>query len=110
VPLFAITTMRGPRWDSGVGPREQELWTEHAAFADELVARGVIVLGGPVQDPDERVVALIAVEATDEAAVNSLFADDPWITAGILELKEVRGWTVWLDGLGYYDRTRTEGP
>jgi uncharacterized protein YciI len=110
VPLFAITTMRGPRWESGTGPREQELWTEHAAFADELVARGVIVLGGPVQDPDERVVALIAAEATDETAVHSLFADDPWITAGILELKEVRGWTVWLDGLGYLDRIRTEGP
>jgi uncharacterized protein len=74
VPLFAITTMRGPRWDSGVGPRGQELWSEHAAFADGLVAGGVIVLGGPVQDRDERVVALIAVEAADAAAVDSLFS------------------------------------
>jgi uncharacterized protein YciI len=110
VPLFAITTMRGPRWESGAGPREQELWTAHAAFADGLVGRGVIVLGGPVEDPDERVVALIAVEATDEAAVHSVFAGDPWIAGGILELKEVRGWTVWLDGLGYRDRVRTEDP
>jgi uncharacterized protein YciI len=102
--------MKGPRWDSGAGPRGQKLWTEHASFADGLVARGVIVLGGPVQDPDERVVALIAVEATDEAAVNSSFAEDPWITAGILELKEVRGWTVWLDGLGYRDRLHAESP
>jgi uncharacterized protein len=109
VPLFAITTMRGPRWNTLVGPREQELWTEHAAFADELVASGVIMLGGPVQDPDERVVALIAMESTDEAAVHSCFADDPWITAGILELKEVREWTVWLDGLGYRHRKFSSG-
>jgi uncharacterized protein YciI len=108
--LFAITTMRGPRWESGRGPREQRLWAEHAAFADGLVTSGVVLLGGPVQDPDERVVALIAVEATDEAAVHSVFAGDPWITAGILELKEVRGWTVWLDGLDYRDRVRPEGP
>jgi uncharacterized protein YciI len=101
VPLFAVTTMKGPRWSNDEGPREQVQWLEHAAFLDELVARGVIVLGGPVRDPDERVVALIAVEAEDQAAVNLFFADDPWIIAGILGLKEVRLWTIWLDGVGY---------
>jgi len=55
------------------------------------------------------VVALIAMESTDEAAVHSCFADDPWITAGILELKEVREWTVWLDGLGYRHRKFSSG-
>ena len=109
MPLFAITTMKGPRWNTLVGPREQELWAEHAAFADELVSSGVVVLGGPIQDLDERVVALIAMEATDETAVHSLFADDPWIPAGILELKEVRGWTVWLDGVGYQRRKSSPG-
>jgi len=96
--------MRGPRWNGDAGPREQELWTEHAAFADDLVASGVILLGGPIRDLDERVVALIAVEVRDEAALKSVFADDPWIVAGILELREIRAWTVWLDGVGYHPR------
>jgi hypothetical protein len=87
VPLFAITTMRGPRWNSGVGIREQELWIEHAAFADGLVVRGIIVLGGPIRDPDHEV-ALIAVVAADEAAVRAIFAEDPWITVRILELRQ----------------------
>lgn len=99
--MFAVTTMRGPRWDYSRGIREQALWTEHAAFADALVAAGTILLGGPVQDPDERVIALIAVEAADEAAVHSLFVDDPWVTSGLLQLKEVRAWTIWLDGLAH---------
>ncbi len=92
MPL-AITTMRGPRWNSLGAPRQWEPWTDHPAFADGLVASGVIVLGGPVRDTDDRV-ALIAVEATDEAAVHSFVADDPWITEGILELKEIREWTI----------------
>lgn len=92
--------MRGPRWDPDIGIREQELWREHADFADALVGQGAFLLGGPVEDPDDRVVALIAVRAADEAAVHSLFADDPWVKTGVLRLKEVRPWRIWLDSGG----------
>ena len=96
--VFAVTTMQGPRWDSNRDIREQEQWNEHADFADMLVARGSILLGGPVESSDDRVVALIAVDAADEAAVHALFADDPWIRSAILQLEDVRSWSIWLDG------------
>jgi uncharacterized protein YciI len=105
VPIFAVTTMRGPSWDDGRDIRSQPLWEEHASFADGLVDVGVIRFGGPVEDPDERVLALIAVEAQDAGAVHALFAADPWVTSGILELKAVRPWRIWLDGVGLRHRT-----
>jgi uncharacterized protein YciI len=98
--MFAVTTMQGPSWNPGRGIREQDLWAEHAAYADGLLAAGTIVFGGPVQSPDTRVVALLAVAADDEQAVHRAFADDPWLVAGILRLMDVRKWTIWLDGRG----------
>ena len=94
--MFAVTTMRGPAWDTSRGIREQELWEEHGEFADKMVADGQIRLGGPVEDPDPRVVALIAMEVPRAAAVYEVFADDPWVKAGILQVKDVRPWTIWL--------------
>jgi uncharacterized protein YciI len=95
MPVFAVRTARGPHWDPARGIREQELWDEHGAFADSLVAKGVIILGGPVDsdDPDD-----IAGEAADEAAARAAFAADPWTVRGIFRLKDVRRWMIWLDG------------
>jgi uncharacterized protein YciI len=107
VPTFAVTTMQGPQWDTRCGIREQELWREHAEFADSLVDGGTVLLGGPVEDSDDRVIGLIAVRAADEASVVSVFADDPWVKAGILQLKEIRPWRIWLDSGG---RRRVEAP
>ena len=49
--------MRGPAWDAARGTREQRAWAEHADFADKLVEDGRELLGGPIDDPDERVTA-----------------------------------------------------
>jgi uncharacterized protein len=38
------------------------------------------------------------VEAPDEEAVRAAFTPDPWMTHGIFRLKDVRRWTIWLDG------------
>jgi len=88
--------MRGPAWVEGRSVREQPQWAEHAAFADRLVDEGRILLGGPIDDPDDRVVALIAMEASDVAGVHEGFADDPWVLSGTLALRDVRPWTIWL--------------
>jgi uncharacterized protein YciI len=96
MPVFAVTTMRGPKWDVGRGIREQRAWTEHADFADKLVEDGRVLLGGPIDDPDERVIALIAMDAPSASAVHDVFGDDPWVRLGILAIKDVRPWTIWL--------------
>jgi uncharacterized protein len=95
---FAVTTAKGPRWDDARGIREQAFFEEHAAFMDELVAGGVIVLGGPIDSDDAGVIALLAVVAPDEAAARAVFSADPWLKHQVFRLKEIRAWTIWLDG------------
>jgi len=42
--------------------REQPLWNEHAAFIDQLVAEGFILMGGPLVDESG---AMLIVNADD---------------------------------------------
>jgi uncharacterized protein YciI len=96
MPVFAVRTMRGSAWDDDRSIREQPQWTEHARFADGLVDDGRILLGGPIEDPDPGVVALMAMEAPDASGVHETFANDPWVRSGVLEIKDVRPWSLWL--------------
>ena len=96
--VFAVTTAKGTNWDHARGIREQPFWDQHAAFADELVARGVIILGGPVGSDDDEDIALMAVEASDEDALRLVFGADPWAVHQVFRIKDVRTWRLWLDG------------
>ena len=95
--MFAVTTGKGPNWRAGSGIREQPAWDEHADFFDRLVDEGVVVLGGPISSSDDEV-GLLAVEAADEDELRSIFTEDPWAKSGVLRIKEIRAWTIWLDG------------
>ena len=103
MPVFAVTNAKGASWDHARGIREQAFWEEHAAFMDGLVDRGVVILGGPIGGGDDEDIALLAVEAADEDALRSVFDQDPWTVHRVLRVKQVRSWTVWLDG-------RSRGP
>jgi uncharacterized protein YciI len=96
--VFAVTTAKGSHWDPTRGIRDQPGWDQHAAFADGLVERGVVILGGPIASDAEEDVGLLAVVADDERELRSIFGDDPWATSGVLRIKTVRRWTLWLDG------------
>jgi uncharacterized protein YciI len=111
MPVFAVTTARGPNWDHARGIREQPYWDEHAVFADMLVDRGVIILGGPVASDNDEDIALLAVEAPDAHAVRSIFDADPWAVHQVFRIKHVRAWALWLDGRSRPARTaaRQEG-
>jgi uncharacterized protein len=98
MPVFAVRTAKGPNWVADRGNREQPWWDEHAAFADGLVDAGVIIIGGPIASDDDEDVALMAVQAADERELRATFATDPWAVNGVLRLKDVRLWTLWLDG------------
>jgi uncharacterized protein YciI len=97
MPVFAVTTARGPNWDHARGIREQPFWDQHAAFADELVDRGVIILGGPIGGGNGEDLALLAVQAADEDAVRAVFDTDPWTVHQVFRIKQIRPWTLWLD-------------
>jgi uncharacterized protein YciI len=94
VATFALTLVHGPGWDPARGIREQQQWTEHAAFMDGLVADGVVLLGGPVGDGQQ---TLHVAEAGDEAELRGRLAEDPWARAGLLEVGSIRPWALWLD-------------
>lgn len=91
--MFHVVLRRsGPRWDPSRPLEEQSDWGAHAAFMDELVDAGFVVLGGPLAD-EVRVVH--AVEAGSEAVVRATLARDPWSGTN-LEVETIEPWTIRL--------------
>ena len=98
MPVFAVTTAKGVNWDRAREIRGQSYWDEHAAFADRLVGSGVIIVGGPIDSENDEDIALLAIETADERTVRSIFDADPWTVNQIFRIKDIRLWTLWLDG------------
>ena len=96
---FQIALGRGPKWDPESGRRSQDGWDEHAAFMDELVRRGVVLLGGPLGDDVDAGPALVVVSAPDAAAAAEALIDDPWHDS-VLVTERVDRWTLWLGAPG----------
>jgi uncharacterized protein YciI len=93
--MFIVTLRRsGPQWDPSLPLEEQPEWPAHAAYMDELVDAGFIVLGGPLAD-EHRVVHV--VEAESEEAIRAAFARDPWSETH-LRVDSIEPWTIRLDG------------
>ncbi|OPC77823.1 hypothetical protein B4N89_36745 [Embleya scabrispora] len=74
--------------------QEQSDWAAHASFMDELVASGVVLLGGPLAD-EHRVVLVVEAESPD--SVRTVLARDPWSETH-LRVDSVEPWTIRLDG------------
>ena len=91
---FLVKRAHGPSWDTSRLRREQQGWDDHGAFMDELVEKGVIVLGGPVGEGDGHS-ALLVIEAKDEAEVRELLALDPW-GEDMLATESIEPWTIFL--------------
>jgi hypothetical protein len=91
---FVMLRRTGPQWDRSRPLEEQSDWPAHAAFMDELVDSGFVVLGGPLED-EERVV--LAVEAESSALVRPTLARDPWSESHLV-VDSVESWTIRLDG------------
>jgi uncharacterized protein YciI len=91
---FLVKRAHGPAWDSTRLRREQDGWGAHAAFMDELVEEGFIVLGGPVGEGDGHS-ALLVVEADTEADVRARLAKDPW-GEEMLATESVEPWAIFL--------------
>ena len=93
--MFHVVLRRsGLSWDPARPMEEQSGWSEHAAFMDDLVASGFLVLGGPLAD-EVRVVH--AVEAESEDDVRATLGRDPW-SGTHLEVEAIEPWTIRLDG------------
>lgn len=91
--LFLLTHEPGPGWMAGLSRTEQPGWRDHAEFMNELASRGFVVLGGPITDTE----ALLAIAAANEAEILSVFEDDPWHISRVLQVKELKEWTILLE-------------
>jgi uncharacterized protein YciI len=83
----------GPAWTNGP-PEEQPGWDEHADFVDDLVERGVFVMGGPFADHSGSMTLLENV-AEDEA--REVVLADPFVANGVFVLEDLRAWNVYVD-------------
>jgi uncharacterized protein YciI len=92
---FAVTLVHGQGWDSSRPIRQQDGWDEHAAFMDDLVDDGFLVVGGPLGDGAR---TLHLIEADDDAAIANRLARDPWAVADMLRVGSIEPWALWLDG------------
>jgi uncharacterized protein YciI len=92
--LFAVVRTKGDAWDKAKPMRSQREWTEHAAFMDGLAVQGFIVLGGPLGDTGD---FLLAIRAADEPEIMATLGRDPWSKSGILAIKSIQPWTILLD-------------
>lgn len=91
--LFLLTHMPGDGWVAGRSRDEQPGWREHADFMNDLAERGFVVLGGPISETE----ALLAIDATDEAEIRRVFEKDPWHISKVLDIKDIREWTILLE-------------
>jgi uncharacterized protein len=96
---FAVTRMQ--TWERKLGLEEQPLWDEHAAFMDELVSEGRIVVGGPL-DGGPKVLLVFAAESEDE--IEAVLAEDPWTQSGQLVTESIVPWEIRL-GRDVFSRT-----
>ena len=94
---FVIISSAGPNRDPSKGTREQPLWDEHAAFIDQLVAEGFILMGGPLVDEDGCARCSLIVNADDENEVREKLKNDPWMKHGVLKLESVKRWQIFID-------------
>ena len=85
----------GPTWKSG-SVREQPDWDAHAVYVNDLIDRGIFVMGGPFAD-DSGSQSLWEGVDLDEA--RRIVHDDPFMENGVFELEEIREWTVFVDTL-----------
>jgi uncharacterized protein YciI len=91
---FIVMSAAGSNRDHAKGTRDQPYWDEHAAFIDNLIEEGFIVLGGPLPDEGS---AVLVVRSNSEAEVRTRLKSDPWYVHGILTLQSVRRWDIFID-------------
>ena len=92
-PFAVVEFDPGPRYERGRSPREQPFWDEHAAFIDDLAARGRILLAGPFADWTG---AMLIVRG-EVPEVTAIWATDPFVTEGVFAAPRVRPWLLWVD-------------
>ena len=94
VIYYAVLRERGEHWNARLPMRQQEQWEQHAAFMDALADEGIVILGGPLGDGEEKFLLIVAADS--EQAIEAWLADDPWTPARLLHTASVERWEILL--------------
>jgi uncharacterized protein YciI len=103
---FVVINGQGPAWIPSRSMRDQERWTEHAAFVNALVREGFVVAAGPIGDGTIHR-ALLIFDSTSEEEIRARLAEDPWMQAEILQILQIDPWSI-LASDERLDRTLAE--
>jgi uncharacterized protein YciI len=95
--LFMVLRRYGPPYDPGKPLEAQPGWEEHRRFMNELEAKGLARLAGPLEDGKE---VLLVFRATSAEAVEQHLAADPWTASGILTTTRIARWNLRLGEIG----------
>jgi uncharacterized protein YciI len=95
--LFMVIRRYGSPYDPGKPLEAQPDWEAHRRFMNELEAKGVARLAGPVEASDD--VLLIFRESSHEAVERHLAAD-PWTRSGMLATTRIARWDLRLGQVG----------
>src|SRR5207247_10808056 len=79
---WVVRVERGGPWDWSRDMREQDGWTEHAAYMDALFEEGFVLLVGPLEGGRD---VLWVVEADSEETIQRRTAEDPWSPTAMLK-------------------------
>ncbi|HEY7705783.1 MAG TPA: YciI family protein [Gaiellaceae bacterium] len=93
IPRVVVRIAPGPAWTSG-RPEDQAGWSEHAAFINDLIDRGVFIMGGPWTN---RLGSMSLWEGMDAEEVRRVQETDPFVVNGVFEIEEIADWTVYVD-------------
>lgn len=97
MPRFVVQREAGPGWSPGRGALEQPGVAQHSAFMNDLAEAGFLLLAGPLAGSEEdRIRALLVVDAADEADIHARLADDPWAGTETLRTVSVETWNVFV--------------
>lgn len=94
VSYWAVLRERGEHWDNSLPMRQQEDWDGHAVFMNALADEGVIYLGGPLGEGEQKFLLIFASESPQ--AIEARLAEDPWTRQKMLRVVSIERWEILL--------------
>jgi uncharacterized protein YciI len=91
--LFVVIRRYGPPYARGKPLEAQLDWEAHRGFMNDLEAKGIARLAGPLEGSDE---VLLVFRESSKERVEQHLAADPWTGSGILTTTRITRWDLRL--------------
>ena len=91
--LFVVIRRYGPPYDPGKPLEAQPAWEAHRQFMNDLEAKGIARLAGPLEGTGE---VLLVFRTSSRETVEQHLAADPWTGSGMLATSRIETWNLRL--------------